>query len=163
MKSRTSFVLAIAILLSLPVMVHAQPGHGFDYKMEKLDLTDQQQEQLKTEMMNHRKQMITQKAEVQVAKLEYFEALNGGASDKEVRNKMEALNSAKNELAAARTEHQLRVREIVGAENFAMFHRQMCGFQGKGMRECGHPGMKHGKKDGPHHGMDRMHRMPDRD
>lgn len=152
MKHKLYPTLLVSLFLMMPVFAFAQMGQGpmHDQKMKALDLTEEQQTQLQDQRLDHQKKMVQLRANVKVAEIDYKQALNAGASDKEVNSKLDALTKAKNKMAEERNSHLLAVRKIVGNEKFAEFHKRV-GKMHK-MGECGNcdhhsgPGHMKGKR-----------------
>lgn len=167
MKQKSYLPLLVSLFLLIPVFSFAQMGQGpmHDQKMKALGLTEQQQSQLETQRLDHQKKMVQLRADVKVAEIDYMQALNSGASDKEVTSKLDALTKAKNQMAGERNGHLLAVRKIVGNEKFAQFHtrfgrmHKMGGF-GKCDRQAG-PGHMEGNR--PMKPMMRYHQDEDKD
>jgi Spy/CpxP family protein refolding chaperone len=100
-------------------MKSAQPGPGM-MMQERLDLTDEQVAQLQDLQLAHQKEVIPYHSDLIIKRLELREMIAKGESEKALLKKNEEINEIKTKLSDLRLKHQLKVREIVGEENFKL-------------------------------------------
>ena len=96
-------------------------GQRFMKKREniKLNLTDEQKEQMKKAMLEARKEQIQQKADAQVARLELHELLSvKDTPDAVIREKHEQVQRLQNEMSLTRINCRLKMRNILTAEQW---------------------------------------------
>jgi len=160
-------LLAVTTLLTLALSLSAQPGPGAPGPgqgmqgpggcMKALNLDDAQQKALMESRNDHRKTMIPMQADMKVARMELQELIAKGEDRKKIDKQQDAINDLHAKIAKAKNDHLLKVREIVGEDNFMKMHAGMGhGMKkGRGMGGCmggdcgpcdGQPGPKHGKK-----------------
>ncbi|MCF7804852.1 MAG: periplasmic heavy metal sensor [Candidatus Marinimicrobia bacterium] len=136
MKKSQWFVTGAFVMFLLPAMVLGQFGPRHDMKMEALDLSAEQQEQLESLAVEHHKEMIAARADLKIARLELQELLVSGVSEKKVNSQVNAVAEAEKAILQNRIAHQLAVREALGEEAFGtwmrMHHRGQCGNCGPG-------------------------------
>jgi len=110
-------------------------------KMEALDLTEEQQSQLAEAQKAHARAMIQLQADVKVARLDLQQLIKEGAAQSEIDQQVETVASAQEALLKAVTNHQVKVREILGEEKF----NQWLAMRGRGRSgdgPFGGPGMQ---------------------
>lgn len=107
---------------------------------ERLNLTDEQVTQLQDLRLVHQKEVIPYHSNLKIKRLELREMIAKGESEKALLKKNEEINEIKSKLSELRLKHQLKVREIVGEENFKLMG---IGRGGKGV------GMGNHCMDGP--------------
>lgn len=150
----------LAMIMIFAGSVYAQPGPCKDGKGPRGDmkgkgamifdsLDEAQQEALHKEKLSHEKTVIPLRAEMKVARMEYGEMITKGENRKKIDKKSEEIAKIREKLDTERTDHLLKVREIVGEDNFKKMHAKMGGRHAKGMGDCGGPcGNKSGHKGG---------------
>jgi len=161
MKTFYTALLVSAISVTAAV---AQPdrgdGEGFkgdkskqrpnrEQLAEKLDLTPEQQKALKDLRQSLQGQMIDLRANVQKARLEVQNQMSQDTINRDAL--MAAVEAeAATELAVkkAMVDHQLKVREIVGAEKAGKMREMFQDRHGGGMRGPGGPGGDRGQGPG---------------
>lgn len=107
------------------------PGRMGDcqYAAEKLNLTDEQKNQLLDLRVKHQKEVIPLQSDLKVKQIELREMIAKGESEKNLLKKNTEIDQIKAKLSELRLKHQLQVKNVVGEENF----KQM----GFGMRNYG--------------------------
>jgi len=163
MKTFYTILLVSAISVAAAV---AQPGRGDgegfkgdkskqrpnrEQMAEKLDLTPEQQKALKDLRQDIQVQMIDLRANVQKARLEVKNQMTQEAVNREaVMSAVEAEAAAELAVKKAMIEHQLKVREIVGAEKAEQLRDMFQDRHGGEMRGFqGEPGGDRGRGQGP--------------
>jgi len=153
-------VLTLALLLTSPVfaqrMLDRAPcgqGHGPGFgpgmpeMIEKLNLSDQQQEQLQDMRLANQKEMIPLRADIKLLRLELQELISNDASRSEIDNKIDQISEARKAIQKKRVGHRLDMRQVLTPEQRKQWdkmkhHRGMKGEhhgarghhgQGKGM------------------------------
>lgn len=122
---RLSAILVGLILLSGIAL--AEPGRGRHHqhlrqqmmkeRMEALDLTSAQKEQMKTRRAEGQKQMAKLQAEVKVARIELRETMRKAASKQaDVRKAVDQLNAARSKMTSARVDHLWKMRNVLSDE-----------------------------------------------
>jgi len=144
--NRWLFTGALLILMS-PMMAMGQMWSQHEVKMQKLNLSAEQQTQIEQLATDHHKKMITLRAEAQVARINLNEAIRSGDSEKEVQKKVDAVSEAQKALLQERVTHQLQVRDIVGEENFELW-KKMQGPRKRGFHRMERPGREYGMEPG---------------
>jgi len=88
---------------------------GNQFQMfQKLSLTETQQDQIVTLKLNHQMEMIDLKANLQKKKLEMTELKNNGNYTREdFINKVEAINSVKDEIAISKANFQMDIYQLL--------------------------------------------------
>ncbi|MDD3807840.1 MAG: hypothetical protein PHE86_07420 [Candidatus Marinimicrobia bacterium] len=89
-----------------------------DVICEKLDLTSEQIEQLQDLRLQHKKEVIPYQSDLRIKRIELQEMLAKGESEKNLVKKNNEINEIKAKLSDSRLKHELKVREIVGTENY---------------------------------------------
>jgi Spy/CpxP family protein refolding chaperone len=114
--------------------------------MEKLNLSDEQKEKIQALRLNHRKEMIDLKADLEKAELALNELkTKKNFSRNDYLSAVEKINTAENKISLSRANHRMDVYELLTDKQKEEFWEFEPGFR-----------MKH---DG--HGL--MHQMRDRD
>jgi Spy/CpxP family protein refolding chaperone len=134
-------------------MKSGQPGPGM-MMQERLNLTDEQVTQLQDLRLVHQKEVIPYHSDLKIKRLELREMIAKGESEKALLKKNEEINEIKTKLSELRLKHLLKVREIVGEENFKLMGIGR-GAKGAGMgnrcmdgsRGFGRPGRGYGWDD----------------
>ncbi len=120
MKSKIS-VIAIIIVTALMIqnlfaqemMNHKNKGDRFPM-FQKLNLTEEQQDQISTMRLNHQMETVDLKANFEKKKLEMAELKNKGNYTREQYiAKVEAINLAKNQLAISKANFQMDVYQLL--------------------------------------------------
>jgi Spy/CpxP family protein refolding chaperone len=93
---------------------NAQFGRGYS----NLDLTDQQESQLQELRGEHNKAMIPLRADLKVKRIELKELIADGKSKKSIDAKQNSILEVQSKMANMRTDHLIKVRNIVGEDNF---------------------------------------------
>lgn len=160
MKRVQTLAMAFIVMLAvIPAGLNAQKmGPRHMEKMDKLELTDTQKDQLESIAKEHRKEMIQLRADMKVHHMELQELIEDGASESEVKEKVNTAADLHQKVMQARTMHQLEVRNLLGEEKYEMwkhhrkgkFHKMGRGF------DCpmhgGDMGGFHGRGDRSFHG-----------
>lgn len=121
MKESKYFLLCVLLLVSiLPVSLQAQMRGGpwASVKMDALDLTEEQQNQLTEAQKAHAREMIQLQADVKVTRLDLQQLIKEGADQSEIDQQVEKVSAAQAALLKAVANHQVRVRDILGEEKF---------------------------------------------
>lgn len=159
---RKSILLAAIILFAAFGMVNAQPEgmgmkdmHGM--MLEKLKLTDQQQEKLQDLMIQHQKDMVPKQADLKLAKLGLKEIMmKSDINENAALDQMDKISAIKAKIAKLRLQHKLATRKILTADQLKEFKQMhgMMGFgrHGRGPGRMGGPMM--GRGMGPGMGFD---------
>lgn len=100
-------------------MKSGQPGTGMMIQ-ERLNLTDEQVTKLQELRLNHQKEVIPYHSDLKIKMLELREMITKGESEKALLKKNQEINEIKTKLSDLRLKHQLKVREIVGKENYKL-------------------------------------------
>ena len=95
---------------------NAQFGYGYRYS--NLDLTDQQTSQLQELRNEHNKAMIPLRADLKVKRIELKELIADGKSKKSIDAKQNSILKIQSKMANIKTDHLIKVRNIVGEDNF---------------------------------------------
>ncbi len=93
---------------------NAQFGRGYS----NLDLTDQQTSQLQELRNEHNKAMIPLRADLKVKRIELKELIADGKSKKSIDAKQNSILKVQSKMANIKTDHLIKVRNIVGEDNF---------------------------------------------
>lgn len=121
-------------------------GAGFGPMMaEQLELTDAQKEQLADMRAAHQKEMIRQRAEMKIARLELQELFRSDADRGQITSKVEQIGKLEIELDKARVAHRLDMRDILTPEQRDKL-KDLPPLMGQGFRgDCDDSG-PHGRK-----------------
>jgi Spy/CpxP family protein refolding chaperone len=93
------------------------PGGGFGPQMaEQLELTDAQKDQMDDMRAAHQKQMIRQRADLKIARLELRELIRGDADRATINSKIDQIGKLETDLEKARVSHRLDMRDILTPE-----------------------------------------------
>ncbi len=119
MKSRilafiaiTATFLIVQNLFAQEMMNHKMKGDHYPM-FQKLNLTEEQQDQISTLKLNHQMEMIDLKANLEKKKLELVELKNSGNYTRtEYIDKVEVINTAKNQMAISKANFQMDVYQI---------------------------------------------------
>ncbi|MDZ7778141.1 MAG: Spy/CpxP family protein refolding chaperone [Bacteroidales bacterium] len=149
------------ILLGITITSFAQRGQGQKrgtmsegpYQGECVipDLTEEQQQQIKTLRMNNNSQMQDYQAERRILRAE-LDALTRGSSydTKAATKKIDAITSLKNKMMKQRMEHRDEIRELLTDEQKMIFDQRKAK-RGKGFKSgnyhhknCDQPGAGEG-------------------
>ncbi len=131
MRNTKYFLLCVIFVFSvLSVGLQAQMRGGamVAMKMEAIDLTEEQQDQLKEAQTAHAREMIQLQADVKVARLDLQNLIKAGAAQSEIEQQVEKVSTAHGALLKAVTNHQVKVRDILGEEKF----KQWMSMRGRG-------------------------------
>jgi Spy/CpxP family protein refolding chaperone len=144
-------LITITMVLMLAGFMFAQPRMGqnrpqmaqnekaqFGRGCSNLDLTDQQTSQLQELRGEHNKAMIPLRADLKVKKIELKELIADGKSKKSIDAKQNSISKIQFKMANVRTDHLIKVRNIVGEDNFKKMgvmkkHHSKKNFQKKSM------------------------------
>jgi Spy/CpxP family protein refolding chaperone len=97
---------------------------------DKLNLTDQQQEQLQNLMFQHQKEMITKKANLKIAELELREIMMKSQVDENAALKQnDKVSSLEAEISKLTLQHQFAMRKILTADQLKEWMKT-CGKMG---------------------------------
>lgn len=146
---RFAILIAIIVLVSSLSDTLAQRGENRQYRMkEQLNLTEDQQNKIETMSIEHRKNMVDLRAEMEKAVLEMrqlknsdnFNRLNFNAS-------REKIDNIQNRISDARANHWMDVYEMLSADQQKIWRENKRGFdRGEG------PNFKHGRGEGYRNG-----------
>ena len=150
---RKSILMAALTLFAAYGMVNAQPeGGGMDgmhgKMIEKLKLTDQQQEKLQDLMIQHQKDIVPKQADLKLAKIGLKEIMmKSDINEKAALDQMDKISAIKAQIAKLKLQHLLAARKILTADQlkeFKQMHRMMgFGRRGRGPGRMGGPMMGH--------------------
>ena len=103
-------------------------------------LSDEERDKVADAKREFEKIAIPLRADVKVLKIEVDEMVLAGKTAKEISGKLDELNAVQAKLAAARLDHQIAVRKIVGEDKYKqmqmhMKHRVMEGRKDFGQKE----------------------------
>ncbi|HEY6437410.1 MAG TPA: Spy/CpxP family protein refolding chaperone [Ignavibacteriaceae bacterium] len=120
MKSNIFVIIIITLIVTMIQSGFSQErmkcrndGNQFQV-FEKLNLTESQQDQIVTLKLNHQMEMIDLKANLQKKKLAIAELKNKGNYTREAFiDNVEAINSAKNEIAISRANIQMDIYQLL--------------------------------------------------
>ncbi len=140
-------ILAGSLAFAQPAPKPDGPGPKMDCgrhpMMSKLD--NAQREALMDARKEHQKAVIPLQADLKVARIEYRDLIASGADRKQIDRKQDDIAAIQAKLAKEKTDHLLKVRSIVGEENFKMMQmaagknmKMSCG----GAADCKAPGKK---------------------
>ena len=105
--------LMIQGIFAQGTMNHKNKGDHFPM-FQKLNLTEEQQDQISTMRLNHQMEMVDLKANLEKKKLEMAELKNKGNYTREQYiAKVEAINSAKNQIAISKANFQMDVYQLL--------------------------------------------------
>jgi Spy/CpxP family protein refolding chaperone len=166
---RNSILLAALTLLAAFGMVNAQPegmGKGMGMNgmhgmmVEKLKLTDQQQEKFQDLMIQHQKDMIPKQADLRLAKIGLKEIMMKSDIDENAAlDQMDKISAIKAQISKLRLQHLLAARKILTADQlkeFKAMHQEMgFGRHGRKFGHMGGPMMGRGMGPGMGAGMDK--------
>jgi Spy/CpxP family protein refolding chaperone len=120
MKSRILAFIAIAAtflivqnLFAQGMMNHKMKGDNHPM-FQKLNLTEEQQDQISTLKLNHQMEMIDLKANLEKRKVEMAELKHkGNYTREEYINKVVAINSAKDQISISKANFQMDVYQLL--------------------------------------------------
>ncbi len=123
-------VLTGAIIFSLftinaaaQMMGDFKPGSCKGMMIEKLNLTDQQQDAVEQLRIEHQRRMIDLKADLQKAKLDLKELKqNGNYTRDDFIAKVKAISEAKNNIALEMANHKMDIYELLTDEQKEIFN-----------------------------------------
>lgn len=115
----TLFTVSIAWAQGMGSMGPGKMGQGMAMQ-ERLNLTDEQKSQLQDLRLTHQKEVIPYHSDLKIKMIELKEMIAKGESEKNLLKKNNEINEIKTKLSELRLKHQLKVREIVGEENFKL-------------------------------------------
>jgi Spy/CpxP family protein refolding chaperone len=118
---------------------------------ERLNLTDEQKSQLQNLRLTHQKEVIPYHSDLKIKMIELREMIAKGESEKNLLKKNNEINEIKTKLSDLRLKHQLKVRAIVGEENFKLMGMGR-GLHGGGMKDGCMGDPKHHGKPGKGYG-----------
>jgi len=130
MKSRIFAIIAITATLLLVQNLFAQgmmnsrkDGNQFPM-FQKLNLTDEQQDQISTLRLNHQMEMIDLKANLEKRKVEMAKLKNNGNyTREEFINKVVAINSARDQISISKANFQMDVYQILDDTQKAQWNK----------------------------------------
>jgi Spy/CpxP family protein refolding chaperone len=130
MKSRIFAIIAITATLLFVQNLFAQgmmnsrkDGNQFP-TFQKLNLTDEQQDQISTLRLNHQMEMIDLKANLEKRKVEMAELKNNGNyTREEFINKVVAINSARDQISISKANFQMDVYQILDDTQKAQWNK----------------------------------------
>ena len=105
----------IAIMLTPMISAMAQPG-----LINQMDLSEEQQEQLKEMRVEHMKIVTPKKDRIGVLKAEFREALNAGDKAK-LQNLIDEETKLHKELKEEFVAHQLAIKEVLSEEQWLIW------------------------------------------
>lgn len=151
---RTLILMVGSLVLAGAVMAQDAPApqpdneNSMDVQRPAMPvLTNDQQKALEKTRSDHAKEMIPVRAQLKVLRIEMKELIAGGESAKGIAKKQDEINKFQAKIAEARNNHIVKVRDIVGIENFKwMAGRLLNDRPGRGdFMDCPvngfHPGM----------------------
>ena len=121
MKIKIYVLIAILSFLSIQNVFAQERNRQRDnckqQCLNKLDLTDEQQEKIETMKLDHQMDMIDLKANLEKKKLELEELKNeGNYTREEYINEVEVINAAKDVIAIAKANFRMDVYELLDAD-----------------------------------------------
>ncbi|MBL7067103.1 MAG: Spy/CpxP family protein refolding chaperone [Candidatus Marinimicrobia bacterium] len=150
----------VIILLAIPALVIAGPKRVVKKHMmtgkhmemaEKLNLNDEQKEQMHQLRVKHQKAIIPITADLKLARLELEELISSDGSSKKIDAAIGKINDLKGKFLELRVKHRIAMRNILTDDQKAMIKYQKAG--------CPRGPGKKGSKMG--HGMMGEFFMPD--
>jgi Spy/CpxP family protein refolding chaperone len=168
LKKAILITIAIGTLLAAS-LVYAQP-YGLGRMANRLDLTDQQQEQLENLRLQFDKSMVQKQADLKTARLDLREVMGKTPIDeKAALKKQDQISSIKADIARARLQHMIDASKVLTADQLAKWKKMRRGFgerRGHGRRGggpgCGMMGPGFGPMNGEmmwNRGMQGPHQM----
>jgi len=121
MKTKILLLITILSFLSIQNIFAQERNRQRDnckqQCLNKLDLTDEQQEKIETMKLDHQMDMIDLKANLEKKKLELKELKNkGNYTREEYINDVEVINVAKDAIAILRANFKMDIYELLDAE-----------------------------------------------
>lgn len=123
MKAKSLLVISLLIALLVTMALVAQNQHeekrgNKNFRMyQKLNLTEEQQDQISSMKINHQMEMVDLKGNLEKKKLEMAEMKNyGNYSREQYIAAVESINTAKDEIAISRANFKMNVYEILDAD-----------------------------------------------
>jgi protein CpxP len=158
LKKVIPITVAIVALLTAS-LVFAQP-YGLGRMADKLNLSDQQQEQLENLKLQFDKDIIQKRADLKMARLDLKEIMMKTPIDeKAALKKQDQISSIRADIARTRLQHMIAAGKVLTADQLAQWKKMRRGMgerQGRG-RKAGGPccGMMGPMNEGMmrHHGM----------
>ncbi|MEA1986651.1 MAG: periplasmic heavy metal sensor [Candidatus Marinimicrobia bacterium] len=124
MKKLLTIALALMLVTSVfaqPRMGQKQPRMDNDRPMmtrNTLDLSDAQMSQLQELRADQQKSMIPLTADLKVKRIELKELIADGKSTKLIDSKQKSILLTQSKIANLRTNHLIKIRKVVGEDNF---------------------------------------------
>lgn len=121
MKNTIIAFLTVIFVIAMVTDVNAQKRkdmrQNFQRIHEQLNLTDQQKTKLEDIRLKHQEQMIDMRSELEKARLENQKLRNSEKLNRsDVLNQTKKMNTIKNKIAEARTNHKMDVYELLTDE-----------------------------------------------
>ena len=123
MKTASKLVL-IGLIISLPLMAFAQPDppEVKGKMMRGLDLTDEQQAQIETLRLDHKKQMMTLKGQLSSLQTEMKILLTEDSpSVNKIKDLAAKIGESTEKMAMEKANHRIEVRKLLTDEQKAKF------------------------------------------
>jgi Spy/CpxP family protein refolding chaperone len=146
---KTVILGATVAIFLLASSAGSQPRMGM--MMDELGLSHQQVQQLETLMIQHQKEMVKERADLKMARLELKEIMMKDSIDeKAALAKQDKISSVKAEIARMNLRHKIAAQKILTAEQLSKWrllkrgmgrHDRFDNDHWKGMRQM----MKHGQ------------------
>ncbi|MCK4857098.1 MAG: periplasmic heavy metal sensor [candidate division Zixibacteria bacterium] len=128
-------------------------GQGFGQQMmEKLNLSREQKEQLRSLRTLHRKEMIPLRADIKVAEIELREMIHNDAQGSEIDRKIEAIGRMRTEIEKKKVSHRVKMRSLLTPEQREKMEdcRGFGGHRQEGRHGTGKGGQHHPKARSHH-------------
>ncbi len=147
----------IILLFAIPALLFAGSGKMKEkscadgrrmYMSEKLNLSDEQAEQMHALGVAHQKKVIPLRADLKLAQIELDELVRAGDSSKKLDAAIKKVNELKGNLNELQVKHRVEVGKILTDEQRAMLNKHHSG-----------RGMKHEMRR-PRGGCRKMENMP---
>ncbi len=127
-------LITITMVLMLAGFMFAQPrmgrsqtrmdqdrpmmGQNVGNRLEQLDLSEVQMSQLQELRNEYQKDMIQLRADLKVNRIELKELIADGKTRKSIDAKQNSVTKVQSKMADLRIDHQIKVRKVVGEENY---------------------------------------------
>jgi len=141
-----NIILAVIISITTTAILSAQPNQTRRDKPDRLNLTEQQKQQLKDLRFQSSKEKIQRQADLKVARLEYRQLMSEDLPDRsQVMSKLDQISQLQSNLRKHQVDSRLSARELFTPEqrsklrnihrNMRLHHRTMNrAFHHRGMR-----------------------------
>jgi Spy/CpxP family protein refolding chaperone len=166
-KLKKVIPITLAVLLTA-ALVYAQP-FGKGRMADRLNLTDQQQEQFETLKLKLDRDLIKPQSDLKAARLDLKEIMmQPNIDEKAALKKQDQISSFRADIARIKLQHKIAAGKVLTADQRAQMkkmHRGMAGLRGRGRgfkNACDMMGSGMGPMDGGmmrHQGMGGQHQM----